>query len=350
MNLPPGWSIPIPARFCLFDMTMQVPDPRIDPHAWARLKPHVRELLIRINRHPRPPMESLPAEQARAAYAAGSGVLEIPAPPLPRIENFTIPARDGHLLPARLYAASTEAQGVLPVLLFFHGGGFLVGSVDTHDTLCRTLAAQSGCAVVSVDYRLGPEHQFPTAFEDAWDSLAWLHEYGAVLGLDPARLAVGGDSAGGTLAAGCAVQARDTGLPLRLQLLFYPGMQAAALTPSRARYAYGFLLTEPQIQWMFNSYVGSEEQFLDWRFAPVHAHDVDGLAPAWIGLAECDPIVDDSMMWADRLRMASVPVELEIYHGTIHEFIKMGRALPEALEAHRDAAAALRAALLPELR
>ena len=328
---------------------MQVPDPRIDPQAWARLKPHVRDLLIRINRHPRPPMETLPVEEARVAYAGGSGVLEIPAPQLARIEDFTMPARDGYPMPTRLYAATTEQQGVLPVLLFFHGGGFLVGSVDTHDTLCRALAQHSGCAVVSVDYRLGPEYKFPTAFEDAWDSLAWLHEHGAVLGLDPERIAVGGDSAGGTLAAGCAVQARDAGLPLRLQLLFYPGMQEAALTPSRRAYAYGFLLTEPQIQWMFNSYVTEPDEFMDWRFAPVHADDVDGVAPAWIGLAECDPIFDDSMMWADRLRMAGVPVELEIYHGTIHEFIKMGRAIPEALLAHRDAAAALRAALQPEL-
>ena len=163
---------------------MQVPDPRIDPQAWARLKPHVRDLLIRINRHPRPPMETLPVEEARVAYAGGSGVLEIPAPQLARIEDFTMPARDGYPMPARLYAATTEQQGVLPVLLFFHGGGFLVGSVDTHDTLCRALAQHSGCAVVSVDYRLGPEYKFPTAFEDAWDSLAWLHEHGAVRGLD----------------------------------------------------------------------------------------------------------------------------------------------------------------------
>ena len=219
--------------------------------------------------------------------------------------------------------------------------------METHDTLCRVLSHLSGCAVLSVDYRLAPEHKFPAAFNDAWDAVLWLTQHAAVLGLDETRIAVGGDSAGGTLAAGCAVQAAQEGVPLRLQLLFYPGMQAEPLTPSRKLYAEGFLLTEPQIQWMFHSFVEDPSQFADWRFAPIHADHVDGVAPLWIGLAECDPIVDDSLLWADKLRAAGVPVELEIYHGVIHEFIKMGHAIPEARQAHADAARALRAALQP---
>lgn len=327
-------------------MTIPVP-PGVHPAAWRHLQPHVRQLLERIQRKPRPPMESLPVDLAREAYAMGAGVLEVDAPALPRVEELRIPGRDGYSLPARLYAPQTQEAGTLPVLLFFHGGGFVVGSVDTHDTLCRVLSTRSGCAVVSVDYRMAPEHKFPTAFHDAWDALFWLRQKAPSLGLDPRRMAVGGDSAGGTLAAGVAVQAAREGVPLLLQLLFYPGMQAAPETESRKLYAEGFLLSEPQIQWMFRNWVRNEHEFQDWRFAPIHAEHVENVAPLWLGLAECDPIFDDSMLWADKLRAAGVPVQLEVYHGVIHEFIKMGRAIPEALQAHADAAAALRHALKP---
>ncbi len=324
------------------------PHPEIDTDSWNRLKPHVRRLLQNIHRKPRPAMESLPGDLAREAYAMGSQVLEVPAPSLPRVEELRIPSRDGYSIPARLYAPHPQDAGPLPVLVFFHGGGFVVGNVGTHDTLARVLAVQGDCAVLSVDYRLAPEHRFPAAFNDAWDAVFWLVQRAPVLGLDASRLALGGDSAGGTLAAACSVQAANEGVPVRLQLLFYPGMQAEPITPSRQRYAQGFLLTEPQIQWMFHSYVRDPADFADWRFAPLHAEHVDGVAPAWIGLAECDPICDDSLMWADKLRAAGVPVELEIYPGVIHEFIKMGHGIPEAMQAHADAGRALRRALSPE--
>ncbi len=320
--------------------------------AWGELRPHVRTLLERIGRRTRPPMESLPADLAREAYALGSEVLEIRPPELARVEELRIPTRDARSIPGRLYiplrGAGQDATVPLPVLVFYHGGGFVVGSVATHDTLCRALCAGSGCAVVSVDYRLAPDHKFPVAFQDAWDAIFWLRQKTADLGLDAQRMAVGGDSAGGTLAAGCAVQAAQEGVPLRLQLLFYPGMQAAPLTPSRHKYAQGFLLTEPQIAWMFEQWVNSPADYEDWRFAPFLAPRVDGVAPLWLGLAECDPIYDDAMLWADRLRSEGVPVTLEVYYGVIHEFIKMGRAIPEALQAHADAAAALRRALWEE--
>ena len=161
---------------------------------------------------------------------------------------------------------------------------------------------------------------------------------------DPARLAVGGDSAGGTLAAVNAILARDAGLPLALQLLFYPGCAAHQDTPSHATFARGLVLEEPAISWFFGNYVQSRAEREDWRFAPLHAPDVDGVAPAWIGLAECDPLVDEGVDYADKLRLAGVPVDLEIYRGVTHEFIKMGRAIPEARKAHADAARALRQA------
>ena len=303
------------------------------------LTPVMRDVLRRMAKAGRPPMHTLTPAQARAAYEAGANVLEIPKPVLKRVEDFSIPARDGHALPARLYAPSAEK---LPVLLYFHGGGFTIGSIASHDILCRQLSHLACCAVVSVDYRLAPEHQFPTAANDAWDALQWLSAHAASLGLDAARLAVGGDSAGGTLAAMCAVLARDARLPLALQLLFYPGCAAHQDTPSHQKFASGFVLGEASISWFFGLYVRSRADRDDWRFAPLNAPDVDRVATAWFGLAECDPLVDEGVMYADKLRTAGVAVELEIYRGVTHEFIKMGRIIPEARHAHADAARALR--------
>ena len=230
----------------------------------------------------------------------------------------------------------------MPLLLYLHGGGFTIGSIDTHDVLCRELARLAGCMVVSLAYRLAPEHRFPTASDDAWDALAWLAAQAEQLGADPARLAVGGDSAGGTLAAVSAIMARDAGLPLALQLLIYPGTTARQDTPSHQTFAYGLVLEAPAIAWFFDQYVGQGPDREDWRFAPLLAPDADGVAPAWLGLAECDPLVDEGVLYADKLRAAGVPVDLEIYRGVTHEFIKMGRAIPEARRAHADAARALR--------
>jgi len=308
------------------------------------LTPKMASVVERMARAGHPAMNTLTAAEAKASYEKGAGVLEVPKPALARIEDFTIPARDGVAVPARLYAAS---DAVLPVLVYFHGGGFTVGSIATHDTLCRVLAQRSGCAVVSIDYRLAPEHKFPTASDDAWDAVQFVAREAASLGLDGGRLALGGDSAGGTLAAVCAVMARDAGLPVALQLLFYPGTTAHQDTASHERFACGPLLDEALISWFFGQYVRSPADRDDWRFAPLNAEDVDGVAPAWIGLAEADPLVDEGIAYADKLRAAGVPVDLEIYRGVIHEFVKMGRAVPEALKAHADAANALKEALNP---
>lgn len=307
------------------------------------LTPAMRDVLRRMRRANRPHLHTLSAQQARAAYEAGAGVLEIAKQALPRVEDIRIPARDGTALPARLYAPSTSAP--LPVLLYLHGGGFTIGSVATHDVLCRQLAHLAGCAVVSLDYRLAPEHQFPTAINDAWDVLQWLAAHGAQLGLGTQRMAVGGDSAGGTLSAACAILARDAGLSLQLQLLIYPGTCAHQDTDSHFRYANGLVLEREGILWFFDHYVRNDADREDWRFAPLLAPDVEGVAPAFVCLAELDPLVDEGVQYADMLRMAGVPVDLEIYKGVTHEFIKMGRAIPEARQAHADMAAALRAAL-----
>ncbi len=310
-----------------------------DPH--QLLTPAVRHLLQRMAQARRPPMHTLPPAQARIAYAKGAEVLEIAAPSMARVEDFHVRARDGHPVPVRLVAPS---DGALPVLLYFHGGGFTVGSIATHDILCRELARRAGCAVLSVDYRLAPEHRFPAAVEDACDVLFWLRAHGAERQLDTQRVALGGDSAGGTLAAVCAIVARDAGMPVCLQLLWYPGTAATHTTPSHQRFGHGFLLDRDMIDYFFAQYLPEASARSDWRFAPLEAPDLQGVAPLWLGLAECDPMVDDGLLYADRLRMEGVAVELEIYRGMIHEFIKMGRALPEARQTHADAADALRRA------
>lgn len=303
------------------------------------LTPRMADVVDRMRRAGHPPLQTLAPEAARAAYEKGAGVLEVPKPALERVEDLRIAARDGHALPVRLYAPSHEK---LPVLLYFHGGGFTVGSIATHDTLCRVLSQRAGCAVLSLDYRLAPAHRFPTAHNDAWDALAFIAAQGAdAWGLDAARLAVGGDSAGGTLAAACAIQARDAQLALALQLLFYPGTTAHQDTESHRQLADAPVLPAPVIDYFFSQYIGSRAEREDWRFAPLLAPDVDGVAPAWICLAEVDPLIDEGIAYADKLRMAGVPVDLEIYRGVTHEFIKMGRAIPEALSAHADAARAL---------
>jgi acetyl esterase len=299
------------------------------------------ELLENIRRANRPPFHVLGAQEARAAYEAASEILELPRARLARVEALSIPSADKAALPARLYAPSSEK---LPILLYLHGGGFTIGNLETHDSLCRQLALRSGAAVVALDYRLAPEHRFPTAVDDAWAAMTWLATHGAAIGLDGARIAVGGDSAGATLAAVCAIHARDIGLPLRLQLLITPGTTAFADTPSHKAFAHGYLLEAEAIAWFFDQYI-PREQRTDWRFAPLEADALEGVAPACVVLAECDPLVDEGVAYADKLRMAGVSVDLEIYRGVTHDFIKLGRVLPEAGNAQAAIGATLAAAL-----
>jgi acetyl esterase len=296
-------------------------------------------LLDRIQRAKRPPLHSLSAVQARRAYEAAAEVLDLPRAALARVEDLTLPGDDGQPLPARLYATSAAP---LPALLYLHGGGFVIGSLETHDSLCRQLALRSGCAVIALDYRLAPEHPFPCAWDDTWAAMAALVITPAKHGIQR-LVAVGGDSAGGTLAATAALHARDQGWPLALQLLITPGTAAHADTASHKLFSHGFLLDAATIAWMFDQTI-SHHHRKDWRFAPLTSADVGGVAPACVILAECDPVVDEGLAYADKLRLAGVPVALELVRGVTHDFIKMGRALKEAHAALDAAAAALRTA------
>jgi acetyl esterase len=306
------------------------------------LTPAMADLLDKIRRAARPPFHTQTVAEARAAYQSASEVLELPRAPLVRVQDIHLPSSDGVPLAARLYAPSND---VLPVLLYLHGGGFTVGNLETHDSLCRQLALRSGAAVVALDYRLAPEHRFPVAVQDAWAAMHWLARNAGTLGLDGTRLAVAGDSAGGTLAAVCAIHARDTALKLRAQVLITPGTTAFADTPSHERFAEGYLLEAAGIEWFFSHYIDAAQRS-DWRFAPLEADSLDGVAPACVVLAECDPLVDEGVAYADRLRWAGVPVELELVRGVTHDFIKLGRALAEAHHAQALIGAALSQAFL----
>jgi acetyl esterase len=313
--------------------------------AFHLLTPQMAGVLDRVRRAAPAPFHFMTVEQARRAYIERSEVLELPRETLPRLDDLTVPGADGRPLRARLYAPRAAADGEpLPLLLYLHGGGFVIGAIETHDSLCRRLARLGDCAVLAVEYRLAPEHRFPTAVDDTWAVLRGLADGGAAaLGLDATRLAVGGDSAGGTLSAVAALMARDAGLTLRAQVLITPGTGADRNFPSHRLFAQGFLLEAAGIGWFFDHYIDDVDR-RDWRFAPLEAPDVDGVAPALVMLAECDPLVDEGLAYADRLRAAGVPTSLELYRGLTHDFIKMGRAIPEAAIAQTRIGEALRQA------
>ncbi len=308
------------------------------------LDPQVEKILHWARRASVAPYPALGAARAREHYAAASATLDIVPPPLHAVEDLRV-AFPGRALRVRQYAPWPLDLGApRPALLFFHGGGFTIGSIDTHDRVCRMLALGGDCLVFSVDYRLAPEHRFPSAQDDAFEALAWLRTQAIALGVDPARIGVGGDSAGGTLAAATAIHARDRGWPLALQLLIYPGVSSHQDTGSHRRFAAGYLLDADTVQWFFGQTLRDERDRLDWRFAPLCAPDLRGVAPAWIAGAEYDPLIDEDRRYADRLRAAGVPVRFVQYDGMIHAFFQHAGFVQAARRAHADACAALRAA------
>ncbi|MFJ2995368.1 alpha/beta hydrolase [Pandoraea sp. NPDC087047] len=292
----------------------------------------------------RPMSEMTPAE-ARSAYNAATHSLDGPGSEVDT-ESLSIRARDGCALPARLYRCA--ANGPTPVLLYFHGGGYVVGGLDSHDSLCRDLAHEAGCAVLAIDYRLAPEHKFPTAFLDAEDAYAWLRAHAGEVGLDARRIAIGGDSAGGTLATALCLAARQAGQPQPLlQLLLYPCTSAHQDSASHQRYASGLLLEKRTLQWMFRHYLRDETDRTDWRFAPLEAPDLSGLAPAVILLAEFDPLVDEGNAYAQRLQSAGVSVETVTWPGMVHDFGRLGNVVDDTARMRRYLAGALSQAFQP---
>jgi acetyl esterase len=308
------------------------------------LDPQVAKLLAWVEKAAGPSYADIGAAAARAHYERIAATLDIAPADLHAVEDLAV-ALPGRTLRVRHYQPRMHGWAdPMPALLYFHGGGFTIGSVDTHDRVCRMLAEQADCVVLSVDYRLAPEHPFPAAVDDAFEVLAWLRREAGALAVDPARIALGGDSAGGTLATASAIHARDRGWPIALQLLIYPGVAGRQEAASHRTFGRGFLLDHELVAWFFANYVRAEAERDDWRFAPLGHPDLRGVAPAWIGIAGHDPLRDDDRAYAARLRESSVPVDAIEYPGMIHGFFQHAGFVPAARDAHRDAVRALRTA------
>lgn len=274
------------------------------------------------------PLHEMSVAEARAAFARTAAIFEGEGgEPLP-VHELRLPTRDGTEIAARLYAPHQPTTArPLPVLLFLHGGGYVLGDLDSHDGLCRDLARRSGWGVLSPDYRLAPEHKFPTALHDALDAVHWLAAEGPARGLDPHRFAVAGDSVGGSLAAVLAIlAAREPGtmplVPLR-QILIYPVTDAAAAHASQERFATGHLLESAALDWFYGHYQNDPADRFDWRFSPLRTADLSGVAPACLVLADHDPLLDEGLAYGRRLEESHVPVDIVVQPGMIHDFLRM---------------------------
>jgi acetyl esterase len=266
-----------------------------------------------------------------------------PPVPLARVENRAIPGAAGDI-PVRVY--TPEGSGPFPGLVYFHGGGFVLCSLDSHDGICRSLAHAVGCVVVSVDYRLAPEHRYPAAADDCYAATQWVAKNGSELGIDVTRLAVGGDSAGGNLTAVTALMARDRGGPaLRFQLLVYPVTDFAFDTASYRENAQGYFLTTNMMRWFWDQYLADPKQGAEAYASPLRASDLSRLPPGLCITAGYDPLRDEGEAYAERLRRAGIAMPTSRYGGMFHGFFGMGGALDKGREAVSEAAAALRAAL-----
>jgi acetyl esterase len=287
-----------------------------------------------------PPLGTQPVAETREAFN-GIAAFGGPPEPLAAIEERRIPGPAGEI-PLRVYTPDTRAPR--PLLVFFHGGGWVIGTFETHDAVCRHLAKQSGGVVVAVDYRLAPEHKFPAAAEDCYAATKWAAENAAALGGDASRLAVGGDSAGGNLAAVVSLMARDRGGPkIAFQLLVYPVTNHAYDTASYRENADGYLLTKDSMVWFWNHYLRSERDGADPYASPLRAPSLAGLPPAMVVTAEFDPLRDEGEAYAERLRQAGVPVTVDRYDGLIHGFFILTGVFDRAKQAVADAGAKIRA-------
>ncbi|MFN0184172.1 MAG: alpha/beta hydrolase [Aquabacterium sp.] len=293
------------------------------------LDPQARALLDLITQRGLPPVHTLAPVEARQWYRERRFFTQRDPRPLHEVRDLSAIGPHG-AIPLRLYrpeASTTPA----PVLVYLHGGGWVIGDLDTHDVLCRDLAAAAGCAVVSVDYRMGPEHRFPVAPEDCLAAYRWVRAQAGALGLDASRMAIGGDSAGGNLSAVVAILLRDAGdPPPRHQLLIYPATDMRAVAPSHQGNGQGYLLTADSIAYYRGHYIADPAQWSDWRASPLLHPDLSKLPPATIVTAGFDPLRDEGCQYADALSGAGTPTQYICFERQIHGFITMTRVLDEA--------------------
>ena len=290
-----------------------------------------------------PPTHTLSVAEARRFYRDRRSVTQ-PAPPnVGLVRELSADGPHG-AVPLRLYRPiGSAADARLPVLVYYHGGGWVIGDLETHDTLCRELANGAGCAVVAVDYRLGPEHRFPAAVDDCIAATRWVRANAADLGIDPALLAVGGDSAGGNLAAVVAIALRDNGdPPIAFQLLIYPATDMRRTAPSHTSNGQGYVLTSDTITYFHDHYIDDAAHDLDWRASPLLHPDLSRLPPALVLTAGFDPLRDEGLAYADALAAAGNATTYVCFDRQIHGFILMGKVLHEAHAAVALCASGLR--------
>jgi len=306
------------------------------------IDPQVRGFLDEMKALDAPPLHTLGPEKARVAAAVDSGAVER-RPPLADKQDRTVPGPAGPI-PVRIYVP--RGDGPFPVLVFYHGGGWVLGGIATHDVTCCQLADAAACLVVSVDYRLAPEHKFPAAVDDAYRAAEWVFEHAESFGADARRVAVGGDSAGGNLAAAVCLMARDrNSFRPRFQLLIYPIVDCNLNTPSYLQNAEGCFLTRETMKWFWECYLRSDEDGRHPYASPLRAEDLGGLPEAMVITAEYDPLRDEGEAYAARLRQAGVPVTQTRYDGMIHAFFRRTAQFDKARAAMQEVSEALKRAL-----
>ncbi len=307
------------------------------------LHPDAERLLELVRAAGRPAFETLSPAEARQAYAASRAVLQPLPDEVAETRDLSIPGPGGPL-PLRLYRGmGTSDAGALPGLLYLHGGGWVIGDLDSHDGVCRRLANLAACRVIAVDYRLAPEHRFPAAVDDAAAALTWVAGHAEALGVDPARIAVGGDSAGGNLAAVLAIMGRDGAAPASVfQLLLYPAVDLAMASGSYARITEGVPLTAATMRYFVDHYTPDAGQRLDWRASPLRAESLAGTPPALVLTVAHDPLADEGRAYAERLETEGVRVAALHLADQIHGMLTMGRVIVSGDAVLQYAAAALR--------
>ena len=277
-----------------------------------------------------------PLEELRQQLITAVDMLDEPAPRLERKENISVPVSEGQI-PARIYAATCHNSGLLPVLAYFHGGGWVQGDIGTHDGLCSRLALWSGAMVVAFEYRLAPENKFPTAVNDCCNAYRWLREYGRKIGADESRVAVAGDSAGGNLATVVCQQTADTVMPT-FQVLIYPATNMIFDTISHRERSEDEFIPRDRLDWYVKQYLTKDSDKDDPRASPLQNSDLTGQPPALIIFGGFDPLREDGRLYAERLSDAGVEVSVHEYPGQIHAFLSLTKAIPEGIEATREVA------------
>ena len=293
----------------------------------------------------RPPYETVSPAEARELYLKGRVVTNPEPPPLDSVQPLAIPSLTGSI-PARIYTPLKlrKANDLAPCLVFFHGGGWVIGDLDSHDVVCRKLADEGQLIVISVDYRLAPEHKFPAAVDDAIAATKWIADHARQLGVDASRLTVGGDSAGGNLAAVVAISARDgNGPAIAGQVLIYPATDFAMTHPSHSEPETSLLLTHSVVKWFRDHYLNDAADAGDWRASPARANTLIGLPPAYVLTAGADPLRDEGDEYAGRLKEAGVAVTHRTFPGQFHGFFTMGKLLQQANVAASEIGAWLKA-------